>query len=674
MPEGRFGESNYRPEIDGLRALAVLPVILFHAGSSWIPGGFLGVDVFFVISGYLICGILLADLEGGQFSILKFYERRTRRILPALLLVIVMTFPFAWLWMPPEAFDIYVGSLWATSLFGSNVYFWLTNGYFQPAAELQPLLHTWSLAVEEQFYVAFPLLLAAAWKWTRNHLVPLFATITLVSFLFCIWHLDRDGATAFYLIHTRAWELGAGVLVALTREKRRTLLPENAAQTISLVGLGLIVTGFLVTSEADATPGWKSLFPVMGTGLVLMSATRGTWVAKFLSLRILVLTGLISYSAYLWHHPLFAFARHYYMDVPGPLIMGSLFVLTMVLAYLSWRYVEQPWRNRSLTSARLVFVSATSGIVLLVATGAVGQAVRLGDSRFAAAEVSGIIPPMSTAEDCLWQYPVPSTRRIEFCPMGLAGKEHPIVLWGDSHARALKDQFDKLLAVRKESGIYVNGTSCTRMPGIYRLAPNMEGYASECESLQKALFAELKKRQPSKIVVSMRWTLQMFPLPGAGESIGFNNGEGGIESETERVMVARQPDGTWGPAPDGKAQAIKELIDRLSDIAPVTVIGPIPEVGWSVADTNFKAVLIHHLPKPNISTAEARFLVRNSFAITQLEAIEKSGRARLVWPHKLLCTGGQCQAQIDGVSYYSDDDHLSQHGAKLVAEQFFAGH
>ena len=211
--------STYRAEVDGLRALAVLPVILFHAGVQALPGGFLGVDVFFVISGYLISRILLDELECGSFSLLSFYERRARRILPALFVVMCFTFPFAYWLSPPEAFAGYLSSLRATALFFSNVHFWQSIGYFNPTAEEQPLLHTWSLGVEEQFYILFPLLLWVAWRFARRHLLPVFTGLFVLAYAVCLFQVSQSRDAAFFLLHARAWELFAGVIVTLMERR-----------------------------------------------------------------------------------------------------------------------------------------------------------------------------------------------------------------------------------------------------------------------------------------------------------------------------------------------------------------------------------------------------------------------------------------------------------------------
>lgn len=273
----------YRPEIDGLRAVAVLPVIFYHAGFSTFSGGFVGVDVFFVISGYLITSLLLSELSRGKFSIVDFYIRRARRILPALFLVTLCCIPFAWMWMLPMQFDSFGKSLVAVVAFASNILFWLESGYFETSAELKPLLHTWSLAVEEQFYIFFPLMLAGLFALARCRHPDgassrgrrwAFAMIVILSL--CSLAAAHFGArhfpsANFYLIPTRAWELGAGALCAfLSFDRERQGNPWLAA-----AGLTMIVVAILTFDETTPFPSLWALLPVVGAAFVVFFLCRG---------------------------------------------------------------------------------------------------------------------------------------------------------------------------------------------------------------------------------------------------------------------------------------------------------------------------------------------------------------------------------------------------------------
>ncbi|MEP1356255.1 MAG: acyltransferase family protein [Tateyamaria sp.] len=343
----------YRPEIDGLRALAVVPVVLFHAGLDGFHGGYVGVDVFFVISGYLITTILLHDLDHGRFSLLKFYERRARRILPALIVVLVVTTIFALLWMHPNQLRNYADALLATSFFGSNFYFMSASSYFHSSTEIHPLLHTWSLAVEEQFYIVFPLLLWALFIWARLSLFWILTLLTVLSLIGSQVLLSFRPDFTFYMLPTRAWQLGAGVLCALwlspghrpgrlRQEGGDAVMIERPA--LALFGLLLIAGSVVFYDKSTPFPGFYALPPVLGSVFVILFAGQTGFASQFLRASPVVSIGLMSYSAYLWHQPLFAFARTRSFAPPSEALMLVLVGLTFVLAALSLRFIERPFR------------------------------------------------------------------------------------------------------------------------------------------------------------------------------------------------------------------------------------------------------------------------------------------------------------------------------------------
>jgi len=365
---------NYRREIDGLRALAVLPVIFFHAGFQTFGGGYVGVDVFFVISGYLITSIILSERRAGTFSLLNFYERRARRILPALFLVMATCIPLALWWLPPPDMREFAQSLIAVSAFVSNIAFWLESGYFGTAAEYKPLLHTWSLAIEEQFYLLFPaFLLITYWLGRKWVLWTLFA-VAIASLLAAQWGSARMPEAAFFLLPARGWELLIGALLAFYAQneqhqpKQRSLPPawHNAAACLGLI---LITCSIFLYDSQTRFPGFTALVPTIGTALVILFATGKTIVGQALSFRPLVGIGLISYSAYLWHQPIFAFVRHRNPDGVEPYVFCLLAGFSMALAFLSWRFVERPTRDRQRFTRRQVFVGSLAGSLAFASFG-----------------------------------------------------------------------------------------------------------------------------------------------------------------------------------------------------------------------------------------------------------------------------------------------------------------
>lgn len=349
----------YRPEIDGLRTLAVLPVILFHAGFSGVSGGFVGVDVFFVISGYLITTILLSEMDQGRYSLIRFYERRARRILPALFLVMAVCVPFAWAFMLQTQLRDFFESMATTALFTSNFLYYSESGYFAAVAEEKPLLHTWSLAVEEQYYLLFPPLLAM-FMWIGRRAAFAFIALTALASLAYATFADLEPDAKFFLTHIRVWELLVGSICAYVMLYR----PPQARDPLALLGLGVIALSIVVFDHDTLYP-WFAVPPVLGTALIILHARAGGLAALFLSAKPMVAIGLISFSAYLWHQPLFAFARITSIGPPPVWLMGALALASLGLAALTWRFVEQPFRGapaRVLPTRGGVFAASIVGI------------------------------------------------------------------------------------------------------------------------------------------------------------------------------------------------------------------------------------------------------------------------------------------------------------------------
>ena len=350
----------YRPEIDGLRAISVVSVVLFHAEFAGFGGGFVGVDVFFVISGFLITRILIEENLAGDFSLARFYERRARRILPALYVVVAASFAAALYLMLPSGLTEFSGSAIAALLFASNLYFWRYNDYFGPSAAEEPLIHTWSLGVEEQYYLLFPVLILVLWRLGIGRVAALIAAATLASLAFSevLWrHFPEMN---FYLLPSRAWQIGVGSLGAFLWHRTGGMpVPRRVGEAAAALGLALVVASVLLLDAGTPTPSLAGAGPVVGAVLVLLFATRGTITGRLLGLRPMVWIGLASYSAYLWHQPLFAFAR---IATDAALGIGTslaLCVLTFLLAWATLVLVERPFRNRAFLTRRQVFAGAS---------------------------------------------------------------------------------------------------------------------------------------------------------------------------------------------------------------------------------------------------------------------------------------------------------------------------
>ena len=359
----------YRAEIDGLRALAVLPVILFHAGFELFGGGFVGVDVFFVISGYLITTIIISEMAEEKFSIVNFYERRARRILPALFFVMAVCLPFAWLLLVPSDLLEFGHSLIAVSTFSSNFLFWSEAGYFAGPAELKPLLHTWSLAVEEQYYILFPIFILLTWRLGIKWVLFILSFIFMLSLGVSQWGAYKIPSANFYLLPTRGWELLVGVFIAFYLKYNTYIKSYLANQLLSLLGFSMITYSIVVFNESTPFPSLYALIPTIGTGLVILCAIPQTTIHKLLSLNFIVGIGLISYSAYLWHQPILAFARHAIEGEAHNLVVIILCISSLFFGWFSWRYIERPFRQKSYLQRKFIFKFSIAGILFFTIIG-----------------------------------------------------------------------------------------------------------------------------------------------------------------------------------------------------------------------------------------------------------------------------------------------------------------
>ena len=358
---------SYRPEIDGLRAIAVLPVILFHAGFDLFKGGFLGVDIFLVISGYLITALMINDISQNTFSLINFYQKRVRRIMPALFFVMAVCIPFAFLLLTPSDLKSFGESLFATSTSTSNFLFWWERGYFS-VLELKPLLHTWSLALEGQFYLVMPIFMLFTWRFGHKKIVSLLAILFLVSL--SVAHIssnygvyERVTTGAFYLFPTRVWEFILGILAAFYLNKFKSSKPSLLKNILSMIGFFMIFFSIFYFDNNTAFPSAYSLIPTIGTLMIILYGSEGTLVNKFLSLKSLVFFGLISYSAYLWHQPVFAFARHRFSSELSAHWLILLTIISILFAILSWKWIETPFRSQKMISSSSIFRISILGIL-----------------------------------------------------------------------------------------------------------------------------------------------------------------------------------------------------------------------------------------------------------------------------------------------------------------------
>jgi len=362
----------YRTEIDGLRALAVCAVILFHAGFSQFKGGFVGVDIFFVISGYLITTIILCDLNAGTFSLATFYERRARRLLPALFVIMIASIAGGYFLLMPDDFKRLGQSMAATSLFLNNILLAHTSGYWDIDNDFKPLFHTWSLAVEEQFYIVFPIILCSIWKRRPSNIAPVLIITTVISLGLALWLVRVAPDWAFFLLITRAWQLGLGALAALYLHHRPLpVMRSMGSEILAVTGLILITLSIFLLERSARSPGYMLLPPTVGTVMLILFCRSDSLLQWVLGNRLVVGIGLISYSLYLWHQPVFALYRAYSVEKPAPLELALISPIIIALSYLTWRFIETPFRRQSLLGRRQIAILAVTFTGVLATIGLV---------------------------------------------------------------------------------------------------------------------------------------------------------------------------------------------------------------------------------------------------------------------------------------------------------------
>lgn len=659
----------YRPEIDGLRTIAVLAVIIYHAQFTvgkdiFLKGGFLGVDIFFVISGFLITTIIMKELHAGSFSFPNFYERRARRILPALFLVAIISFPIAWCLLLPSQLIDFSKSILSTLIFGSNFYWFDALGqYDAESALLKPFLHTWSLAVEEQYYIIFPVILMVIYRWFKAHTSVLLAIGLVLSLALSDFVTSRDQSLSFYMLPTRFWELLAGSLLAhflyfQSHNKKHDLLDK----TMPILGLSLIVYSLIFTDFENNHPGYITLFPVVGTVLIIYFANEKDLVTRLLSSRLFVGLGLISYSLYLWHYPIFAFGR---LVESSPIWFDkSLWlVLTMVLSMGTYFCVEKPFRNKNLINKKTLVISLFSASLALS-----GMSLAVLMSSGFDSRMPDILKNLETN--------VMKSRVCEesqnFCSIQAEGSKQ-IFLVGDSHMMPL----EKPMAEFSRSGGYdltiLNVPGCQYILDLNRVTKAGQKL-SQCDTeLQLQRQQKLLSSPPGIVVIGGR-----LPLILTEER--FDNKEGGVEGEMKDFL---QPPDFSLETRSARQQAImesyKKTITQLVNHGhKVILVYPVPEVGWHVPKSLKRKLngvpvenLEQYLRESPVTTSTDRYFERTDSSFELLDSINHNNIFR-VYPHELFCdteVEGRCSTHDTKNSFYRDDDHLSEVGAKMLVDK-----
>lgn len=629
----------YRADIDGLRAIAVSAVVLYHAAIPGLPGGFAGVDIFFVISGYLIGGQIFRETMAGSFSFASFYTRRVRRILPALFFLLgVMYAAGALLLSPQELREL--GKEAVPTTFGlSNLLFYTGGGYFGPASDAQPLLMTWSLGVEEQFYIVLPLLMLALAKLRRDAILPLLAAGVLLSFAASLAVLHANPKGAFYLLPPRAWELGIGVVLAVWEEKRGGApLPYALAQWLAPAGLLLLAAAITGFRTDIAFPGWFALLPTFGTALLIASPTSAI-NRRLLSLAPMRGIGLISYSWYLWHWPLFYFNRTMAnLEQSGGLLpTWAILPPSLACAFLSWRFIERPFRRRLLPDRAVL---ARYGLAALVVSG-------LGGIFFVSDGLPARLPEQARLfarqavdareNPCLARYGVTAPVMPERCMPILQPGKARLVMLGDSHAASLSPAFD-IFAHRKGLGFgEMTKSSCLPVDGFGTVQPDRPAHAAQCRTYQQAAFARVLRDRTVRVVVLAGFWSAAPNLEGpAGASISA-----GMALERAVAALRRA----------GKQVIIVQDAPRFAFDPYAQVMGDfLPARRW-----------LHDTPATD--AARAAVPISDSLRASIAAIAERDPGVTLIDPYAGLCRDGRCAYGDDRAIYYFDDQHLTAPGA-----------
>lgn len=631
----------YRREIDGLRAIAVISVILYHANIPPISGGFIGVDIFFVISGFLISSIIISEVSSNRFTFSGFYERRIRRIFPALFAVIVTASAAAIILLTPGQLKNFGQSIVATSLFVSNTYFRYKNGYFSPDTENLPLIHMWSLSVEEQFYIFFPVLLILAARLGKNWCGPVIVLAFAASLAWCLYRAQTDPGGNFFPVTARAWELLAGVLVALAlRAGHDRRLAASRRTAIELVGAALMIAPLFIITRTTIFPGPAAIAPVGGTALLLFATTERTLVGRVLALPPLVGIGLVSYSAYLWHQPLFAFARALSDGALSLPVTLALITTTFVLAWLSWRLIERPFRARDGFSRRTMFVGFALCSFLLISFGGALHALQGLPQRYDAKTLAlaSSIRPSPLRDKCHteginYRHPAAACRYL--------GKDIRWAVLGDSHGIEIGYALAEALRPSGQGLAHLTFSGCQ---AALAFTSNNPG----CTAWQREAVAWLvHNRSIDHVVLVYRANFYLF----GDQTRSYPAVPNDRPSFLPDLPAAAAREAYW--------RSFLKIIDELRATGKqVYIVRPVPDLPYHVERYVFR-------PRPKgARTPRAWQTARSAFVNLRLNKLAHQPGITLLDPTSALCDAGYCYSVIEGRSMYFDDNHLSMAGAE----------
>lgn len=627
----------YRAEIDGLRALAILPVLLHHSGLHLLPGGFAGVDVFFVISGYLITTILLKEISEGKFSLASFYERRARRILPAMVFMIVVSSFLSFFFLDPASMKMLGYSIVAVSTFMANIFFFLKLDYFNPSAELNPMLHMWSLAVEEQFYLFFPFILLVLTKFKKYIFFSL-SVIFIISLLSML--LTSNQSINFYLIHTRAWELLAGSLCSvLIIRGALSAINESLKKWLSILAIILLIISYSTYSYEYAFPGWFTILPVISTVLIILFASENNIVGKMLSSKVLVFIGLISYSLYLWHQPIFAFVKLMTLESLTNELIAFSMLIVFLLSLLSYQYVEKPFRRKSNKSTKTVL---TLSVLCLLVMCAMGLLLSLYPKfgGFSKAEITQSKPSIGLNKLCNFKS---DFQILDECKTS----ENPeTIVWGDSYAMHLV----KGLSEKNE---LIQATKSACSPNIsLSTFPNFKSYdlnwSKSCFKFNKDVINEIENNSQIKTVILSSAFEQWFKYD-------YFDGTRVLDNDFNTFLIS-----------------FKQTLTKLSSTGKrIFVVSPPPNNGKNIGQCllrkHYGLVSYSNFIDTNCTFQNKEFSQYYSEILHFLKDVESYPNVKLIDLSKAMCTNSGCTT-FDLNPLYLDKGHLNDFGSEYAGK------
>jgi len=646
---------SYRSDIDGLRALAILPVVLFHAFPNLLPGGFIGVDIFFVISGYLITSILLKDIQAVNYSIKTFYARRVRRIFPALSVVLVFCLALGWVVLTAVEYRALGKHAAGGAGFIANFMFWKEAGYFDAAGDTKPLLHLWSLGIEEQFYIVWPLLIYffAQRSWS---ILWLILTVALLSFGLNVWQVGSNPSAAFYSPLSRSWELALGALLAyqaLHPALVFTAIIERYRSLLSGLGLVMVVVGFMVINKLRAFPGWWALLPALGSTLLIASGPHGLVNRFILSQRIFVWVGLISFPLYLWHWPLLSFARIISSETPTVDVRAILVLVSIAMAALTYYLVEKPVRQ---SSPKRALIAALSALMLCI--GVAGFMVY--KTKGFQARHAGLLnaDPASLemgADRERWTnecgIPLEAKKILNSC-YGPKDQKATHAVWGDSKGEAIFYGLAREAMNQKAPAWMMIGNTVPMIGEISRF--NAKDIRRNKYALQALL-----ENQDIELVLLAPAVRSLFSLKDVyskelmDSSVYFDEALQGM-SNTIKAL-------------EGAGKRVGFLVDHPGFPDPKSCIS------GGLTNSEFLNQFLFRKENPLCSTTYEQHIHTNERYRLFVKKLQENHPSLIVYdPTNLVCdmANNHCGIAKDGQFLYSYGDHYSDYGNSMVAKDF----